>query len=121
MRGGPWCLAHHGVGWDQYRATSSSVEGALFLESYLPNKSASFKLDLYGDALAKALAELWVAKMSYFYEIAAVRGPRHVFTEGELAGFREDPALEPMFAGEAPEVQARLAQVRGLRPVLRAT
>ena len=94
VMGGSWTKAHLGVDYDAFRAECRTAAAKEFVAMYSMQYSASFTLTLYGEDLAKLLAEYWTKKMSWYYDrwVLADRG-LHVFTDAEVAEFPDAQAL----------------------------
>ena len=84
---------------------------------YSMQYSASFTLTLYGEDLAKLLAEYWTKKMSWYYDrwVLADRG-LHVFTDAEVAEFPDAQAFSACLADASGKVRSRMQALQDLRP-----
>ena len=71
-----------------FRGDARSPDARKFTSTYSLQSSASFVSNLYTGELAQILAEYWVAKMSYFYEIwMASTQEHHEFSERRPSPF----------------------------------
>ena len=119
VMGGPWAKKHLGVDFNSFRAASCSADAQRFCCQYSLCLSASFTLALYGEAVAQTLAEYWVLKMSYFYQIWCERGSgKHVFSASEIMGFAEPQGFTNVLRGADGKIVARMRALQRLLPGL---
>ena len=100
-----------------FRGDARSPDARKFTSTYSLQSSASFVSNLYTGELAQILAEYWVAKMSYFYEIwMASTQEQHEFSDKEAQSFREPQAFLDAFRSAENRVLSRMQWLKDLRP-----
>ena len=117
VMGGVWTKTHLGVDFDCFRAEARTPDAKVFVGVYSFKFSCSLTLGVYEEATARLLAEYWVSKMTCFYDrwVANGRG-MHVFTDEEVASFRDPPAFSATMADATGRVLRRMQELRALRP-----
>ena len=117
VMGGAWCMQHHGVPYDSFRATYRLPAGREMLHRYGFNMSCTFALSKFGEPMAKCLAEYWMAKMAFFFLVwdSHGRGP-YEFSSADLAGFEEPPAFLAAYEQASEIQQQRMRELRALKP-----
>jgi hypothetical protein len=116
IRGGKWTADHEGCAYDCFRSEAVSTNAKDFCQRYALDKSASFYISKYGEETAMTLARFWIQKMQHMLEIALVKGPHHVFTPMDLAGFLEGVEITELAALGEGAVLERIDLIRSLVP-----
>ena len=90
VMGGAWCMAHHGVPYDSFRACWKIPAARQFLYTYSFSQSATFTLNKYGEPLARCLAQYWISKMTGLFTIWDANGRgKYKFSDADVASFVE--------------------------------
>ena len=80
---------------------------------------ASVSVEIYGERVATAASEYWVAKLTHLFQIWAASGePRHVMTDAEINSWAEPADFTAIFSelDGAGRVKHRLERLQALRP-----
>lgn len=116
LRGGPGLFKRTGMAYDEIRGQSANDLAKKWCEVHKLNKSFAATLTAYGDEACRILAEAWVARMQWLYDLSQREGPEFAFSDAALGGFEEDPKVQRLYDEGNRAVKARIATIRGLRP-----
>ena len=117
VMGGSWAKAHLGVDYDAFRAEVRTPRARAWLVQYSLPASASFTLAVYGEQLARILAEYWTSNMTFFYNGWLFWGAgARVFSDEEVSAFAEPRGFVDAFAAADGRILARMKSLRELRP-----
>ncbi|CAK0857358.1 unnamed protein product, partial [Prorocentrum cordatum] len=94
--GGLWTMVHRGVSHDAYQGTviRRQSQASKFAVSYGFQAAQRFNVTLYGEEGALTLAQAWVRKSQFYYNIWKAQ-PLHdyIFSAAELRAWEPPPAL----------------------------
>ena len=117
LLGGAWTKAHLGVDFDTVKGEAQGAEAKHFCHQYKLQASASFKINAYGEATAITLVQLWVARMSYLYDLFLLSGDeKYKFTPDDLAGFEEPPEFVVLAESASGRSAQRVQWLRTFAP-----
>ena len=108
-----------GVECDAFRAEVRTPRARAFIAQYSMAASASFTLAVYGEHVARLLAEYWTSKMCFIFECWEFSGGgAHVFSDAEVAVFVQPDAFSLALPGAQGRIKARMVALQELRPNL---
>ena len=122
LRGGKWTGAKKGVAFDCYAPSALCDTEASDLVDHYPslNMSASFSIQMYGDAAALSLARAWIHRHFYFLGVwmAAHCSYPFAFTDAHVNAYVEPAELSHLAAHAAPgsKLAKRIGTIRAVRP-----
>jgi hypothetical protein len=120
LRGGKWTLAAKGVAYDSVRAEVYTVLGLRWCALFDVNKTASYYISTYGEAVAHRLAALWRHKVQWLLNIWVAEGERDgcYLAFGLLDSYPEPLDAEDLYSHGVVHVKARVNMLRALQPRL---
>ena len=111
-----WTAANVHTPYDSFRGMALKGRPAQWcLESGF-RKSATFSINLYGEAEAMSLAKLWCHRMQHMYNRFIEHAGEWPDPDDVLAGYCEPQEAEELERAGAASVQQRLARLRSLIP-----
>ena len=116
LRGGPDLFRRTGKMYDELRGQACHATAEHFLVEWGLKKSFSASLNLYGEAAAQTLAESWVSKLQWCYDMVESQGPTFSFSVDVLKEWAEPPALQTLWVEGNQATRARISHIRSLCP-----
>ena len=118
LRGGKWTMAAKGVAYDSVRAEVYTTLGLRWAAHFDVNKTASFYISTYGEAVAHRLAALWKHKVQWLINIWVAEGERDgcYLALGLLDSYPEPRDAADLYGLGVVHVTARVNLVRALQP-----
>ncbi|CAK0874375.1 unnamed protein product [Prorocentrum cordatum] len=117
--GGLWTMVHRGVSHDAYQGTviRRQSQASKFAVSYGFQAAQRFNVTLYGEEGALTLAQAWVRKSQFYYNIWKAQ-PLHdyIFSAAELRAWEPPPALVALIERLPPgRARSRAVSLRDFR------
>lgn len=105
IRGGAWTQQRTGMAFDSIRSQPHGSEAHMFVRKYRLPSTGTFAYRLYGNQLAEGLANLWCARMQYYFDIRAAYGTdTYAFTpEDHAAAPSSTDELDRLLLGAAAD------------------
>ena len=115
--GGSWTKAHLGVDYDAFRAEVRSQAALPFISEFGLQKSASFSLAVYGELVAKTLAEYWTDKMTFYYNAWVEAGRQNrVFSDADISTWEDPAEFTAVLNSSSGKVLSRMRALQKLKP-----
>ena len=119
VRGGLWTAVHTGRATDCIKGACTGGLAADFCRRFGLNREASFATRTYSHDGASFLANAWVHRMQWMFQLWLEKGTHgDTLSEEDLAAYQEDPAFQDWVSSLGADAAAhgRITQIRGLRP-----
>jgi hypothetical protein len=123
VRGGLWTALKTGRATDCIKAAcEKGTLAADFCARYNLHKEASFATKRYTADGASFLANAWAHRMEFFFQRWLTQAKEaYGFSDDDYAAYEEEPGFAAWVAAQGADspAQARVAQIRALRPALK--
>ena len=118
IRGGVSTFKRKGVHYDCYAAKASNRLSENWCLHYGLKRSSSYSIELYGEEWCLRMAQLWVARHSFYYRLFEANGSVLTFryTRADIDAFAEDADIALHLPTADAVVQRRVAHLRALGP-----
>jgi hypothetical protein len=114
LRGGDDLFARTGEYYDTVRVETNSEAAEAFHRANRLHLSFNMDVDKYDMDDCRLVCAQWVSRCQHF--LGQVRDVDGVWDDAYLDGWDEDPALGVAYARGDRDLQARIDQIRNLRP-----
>lgn len=120
--GGRWTMEHLGRSHDAYRGQVASKvsDAAIFAVEYGFQVASRYNTDMYSEEGAQILAQTWVDKAQWFWDIYKEQGdPYYEFTDDDMASWEPGTAFSRLLPTWSGRALTRAVQLRDARPMRR--